>query len=150
MRTHFRRPRFPLLITLVTGAAMLVVAAAAVYFRPPPFDTTRVWTIGTDNTRPYHYVQTGPDNEVVPRGMSAEVVQEAARRSGIHLDWRLILGLGPKPALAAGKVDLWPLVTIRREPTPNVHLTAPYLRNSFVYLTTDPAWLERHDHRRLR
>src|SRR6185436_10624624 len=140
-RIPFRLPRFQL-ITVVAGAAMLVVAAAAFYFRQPRFNSARVWTIGTDNAKPYHYLQTGPGNEAIPRGMSAEVVQEAARRSGIHLSWRLILGPGPKLALAEGMVDLWPLTTIRRQPTANVHLTAPYLRNAFVYLSTDPRWSE--------
>ncbi len=69
--------------------------------------------------------------------MSAEVVQEAARRSGIHLEWRLIPRTGPKAALAEHKVDLWPLVTIRRPLVANVHVTAPYLSNSFVTISTD-------------
>jgi hypothetical protein len=56
-RIHFRWPRF-LWITVVAGAAILVVAAGAVYFRQPRFDTARVWTIGTDNTKPYHYLET--------------------------------------------------------------------------------------------
>ncbi len=135
-RIHFRWPRF-LWITVVAGAAILVVAAGAVYFRQPRFDTARVWTIGTDNTKPYHYLETGPDNEAVPRGMSAEVVQEAARRSGIHLAWRWIRGPGPKASLGEGKVDLWPLVTIRRPTLAKVHVTAPYLRNSFICLSTE-------------
>ena len=142
-RIHFRRPRL-LSATLVVALAILVVAAAAVvHFRQPGFDTARVWTIGTDNARPYHYLETGPDNEAVPRGMSAEVVQEAARRSGIHLAWRLMPKMAPKTALAERKVDLWPLVTVRRPPVANVHVTAPYLRNSFVSFGTDPRFSER-------
>jgi signal transduction histidine kinase/CheY-like chemotaxis protein len=140
---QYRRPRF-LLIAVAAGAAMLGVAmAAVVHFRQLRINTTRVWTIGTDNARPYHYLETGPDNQAVPRGMSAEVVQEAARRAGIHLAWRLMPRTAPKTALAEGKVDLWPLVTIRRPPIANVHVTAPYLRNSFVSLSTDPRFSER-------
>jgi signal transduction histidine kinase/CheY-like chemotaxis protein len=141
-RIHFRRTRL-LLIMVVAGVAMLVGAAAALYFRRPRFDTARVWTIGTDNTRPYHYLETGPDNRAVPRGMSAELVQEAARRSGIHLAWRLILGPAPKHSLALGMADLWPLVTIGTAPEIKVHVTAPYLRNSYVYLSTGPSLSER-------
>jgi hypothetical protein len=136
--THFHGPRF-LLITVVAGAATLGVATAAV----PRFPSSRVWTIGTDNAKPYHYLETGPDNEAVPRGMSAEVVQEAARRSGIHLAWRLMLRTSPKAALAEHQVDLWPLVTVRRPLVANVHVTAPYLRNSFVSFSTDPRFSER-------
>jgi signal transduction histidine kinase/CheY-like chemotaxis protein len=140
---HFRRPRF-LLITVVAGTAILGVATAAVvHFRQLRFNTSRVWTIGTDNAKPYHYLETGPDNEAVPRGMSAEVVQEAARRSGIQLAWRLMPRTAPKTALAEGQVDLWPLVTMRRPPVANVHVTAPYLRNSFVSLSTDLRFSER-------
>jgi ABC-type amino acid transport substrate-binding protein len=128
----------------VAGAAVLGVATlAVVHLRQPRFNPSRVWTIGTDNAKPYHYLEIGPDNAAVPRGMSAEVVQEAARRSGIHLAWRLMLRTAPKAALVERKVDLWPLVTIRRPLIPNVHVTAPYLRNSFVSLSTDLRFSER-------
>jgi signal transduction histidine kinase/DNA-binding response OmpR family regulator len=140
---QYRRPRF-LLIAVAAGAAILGVSTAAVvHFRQLRINTTRVWTIGTDNAKPYHYLETGSDNQAVPRGMSAEVVQEAARRSGIHLAWRFMPRTAPKSALAEGKVDLWPLVTIRRPLIANVHVTAPYLRNSFVPLSTDPRFSER-------
>ncbi len=140
-RIHFRRP--PLRwIAAAAGAVALVAAAAAVYSRQPRFDTARVWTIGTDNTRPYHYLEAGSLGEAVPRGMSAELVQEAARRSGIRLEWRLIHQPGPKRSLAEGKVDLWPLVTVRPQTGSKLHFTAPYLRNSYVYLGTDPHWSE--------
>ena len=87
----------------------------------------REWTIGTDNARPYHFMNA----DGATGGMIAEIVNEAARRSGIRLKW-VVRHEGPASALKAGVVDLWPLLSVQRAMWPWIHFTKPYLRNSFI------------------
>jgi len=68
--------------------------------------------------------------------MIGEVVVEAARRSGIRLDWR-VHREGPAIALSGKKIDLWPLLAVQPQVFPEVHFTRPYLRNSYVQITID-------------
>lgn len=123
---------------LQSGAVVLLLAAMGgvwlVTNYNTGYDRTKVWTIGTDNTFPYHYIEGG-----IPRGMVAEVLQEAARRTGIRLEWR-VYEEGPARALAAQKVELWPLLSERMR-SPQVHVSNPYLRNSYVAvrLVDDPS-----------
>src|SRR5664279_4879496 len=104
----------------LTAIAITVLAACR-----PQADLRRVYRIGTDNTYPYHFLDT--DGKV--HGMVGEVVQEAARRSGVRLDWQ-VMKEGPHAALSVGKVDLWPLLSVQKELWPRYHFTAPYLSNA--------------------
>ncbi|MBI4892206.1 MAG: response regulator [Acidobacteria bacterium] len=97
---------------------------------PLPSSTPgRVVRIGTDNTPPYHYLESNGR----PRGMVADILQEAARRRGIQLRWEL-RSEGPVRALSAKAVDLWPLLSTQSTMWPEFHFTRPYMRNSYVLL----------------
>jgi ABC-type amino acid transport substrate-binding protein len=72
--------------------------------------------------------------------MVGEVVQEAARRWGIRLEWRLVKE-GPQAALSSRKVDLWPLLSTQTDLWPNYHFTQPYLNISFVLVTADSRFI---------
>jgi signal transduction histidine kinase/CheY-like chemotaxis protein len=93
----------------------------------------RVYTIGSDNAFPYHYL----DNQNVPHGMVGDLIAEAARRKGIRLDWRLHMA-GPAGALPSKQTDLWPLLARQPKVYPEVYFTQPYLRNSYVQIGADP------------
>ena len=69
--------------------------------------------------------------------MIGEVIGEAARRSGIRLEWKLHKE-GPERAFAERKVDLWPLLAAQHRVFPRIYFTRPYLRNSYVQIATDP------------
>jgi len=90
----------------------------------------RVYTIGTDNTFPYHYL----DETGAAHGMVGDVIVEAARRRGIRLKWE-VLPSGPGPSLAEKKTELWPLLAHQPELFPGVHFSRPYLRNSYVQVS---------------
>ena len=72
--------------------------------------------------------------------MVGDVIQEAALRSGVRLEWRL-LKQGPHAALAAREVDLWPLLFAEARPQPKLHFTAPYLSNAYVSVAVEPRFL---------
>ena len=67
-------------------------------------------------------------------GAAVAILNEAARRRGIRLRWS-IEKEGPDLALAAGKVDLWPLLdgTASRDGT--MHVSPPWMVSEFVLLT---------------
>lgn len=61
------------------------------------------------------------------QGPVIEVLTEAARRRGIHLEW-VHCPEGPDRALRTGKVDLWPLIADIPERRESLSITSPYLR----------------------
>ena len=97
-------------------------------------EQSHVYTIGTDNSFPYHALNANGSAD----GMSAEVIQEASRRSGVRLQW-VLRPEGPQKALSAKAVDIWPLLAVQPNPWPDFHFTAPYLTNTYVGVTLDPA-----------
>jgi signal transduction histidine kinase/ActR/RegA family two-component response regulator len=99
----------------------------------PPRPADRTWIIGTDNAYPYHFL----DERGNPGGMVGEVMVEAARRSGVSLQWR-VHKEGPGPAISQGKVDIWPLLAAQPQVYPDFYFTRPYLRNSYVQVGVDP------------
>ncbi|MEI9972525.1 MAG: transporter substrate-binding domain-containing protein [Ignavibacteriota bacterium] len=77
---------------------------------------------------------TLPESTANPRGLAVDLVQEAARRRGIHLDWMK----APERALAtlrSGGADLWVLLTIRSERNGQVYFSEPYLIGDTCFLT---------------
>jgi len=113
-------------------AASALLALVAWRWWPHDSDD-RVYTIGTDNTYPYHYL----DASGAAQGMISDVIEHAARRSGVRLRW-MSLSEGPTRALASGKTDLWPLLSLQPHIWKEIHFTAPYLRNSYVGISVDP------------
>ena len=114
-------------------AALSGLAAWNVYpelVRPKVVD--RAYRIGTDNAYPYHFLDGGK-----PGGMAGEIVAEAARRAGVRLEWQF-RAEGPARALRSHAVDLWPLVTGQVGLTLGLHVTRPYLTNSYVALGVKP------------
>lgn len=87
----------------------------------------REWTIGTDNARPYHFMRA----DGTTGGMIADVMNEAAKRSEVKLKW-VVRPEGPAKAIGAGRVDIWPLLSVQKEMWPEFHFTKPYLKNSYV------------------
>jgi len=90
----------------------------------------RVLRVGLNQSPPYSVI--GSDG--VARGFAVEVIREAARRSGIELEL-LVAPEGPDAALAAGKVDIFPLVTDIPERHGQIFFTDPWMRTRYVLLT---------------
>jgi len=101
------------LVTLAAGIAWMAVK--------PPRVEDRVYRIGFESQPPLHFL--GKDGRAT--GLAVELVAEAARRSGIRLQWQLEPE-GSEAALQAKKVDLWPMMTIRPERRKVVYISAPY------------------------
>jgi signal transduction histidine kinase/DNA-binding response OmpR family regulator len=98
-----------LLATLGSGCAIWHVAPDA-----------RTYRIGFQNSPPRQFV----DPQGKPYGNVIDVLQEAARRAHVNLQW-VHVPAGPDRAFAAGTVDLWPIVNQLPE-RGQLHFTEPY------------------------
>src|SRR5262245_15349505 len=87
---------------LVAALAGCAIALACWRWSGGP-DLTRTYRIGYEHSPPRQVVL--PDGS--PSGSAIEIIKEAARRSGIRLEW-VRAYRGPDQALTDGMVDLWP------------------------------------------
>jgi signal transduction histidine kinase/CheY-like chemotaxis protein len=78
------------------------------------------------------YMMAGKDGS--PSGLAYEVLQEAARRAGIRLEWILFRGLNHE-FMRRGVGELWPLADV--DDSHQYGVTRPWLRDSFSLVTND-------------
>ena len=127
----FAPPRWSGWIVLVLGLACW--AGGVLWFRAhgPQVDRTRVYRIGFGNDAPLHF--KGEDG--LPTGLAVDLLQQAARRSGIRLEWVQNAGFNQ------AAMDLWVLHAITPERRKTVHLTEAYLQTEscFIVLAESPA-----------
>ena len=97
-------------------------------------DTGRAYRVGIPHDPPLSVI----DAAGRPDGFAVEVISEAARRSGIRLEWAL-MPAGPDKALRRREVDLWPLLTIRPDRKPHIQFTQPWMHTQLMLISTsDP------------
>ncbi|MBN9659019.1 MAG: response regulator [Acidobacteria bacterium] len=127
------------------ASLLALVAFASFWLRRSPAPQPTRCVIGTDNAYPYHYLNSAGK----PEGMIADVIQEAARRAGITLEWRL-LPAGPTVALSGNQVQVWPLLSTRPDFWPEYHFTEPYIQNTYVLVTINPDFATPEGERKIR
>ena len=89
----------------------------------------RTVRIGVDQAAPY---QSWIDGQG-PQGFAVDVLAAAARKRGIELHW-IFCPEGPQKALAAGKVDLWPVVASRAALNAGFYATDAWLENTYAII----------------
>jgi signal transduction histidine kinase/ActR/RegA family two-component response regulator len=110
---------------VVTVAILIGLSVLAL--RVDRIDHNRVYLIGTDNTLPYHALVANERGELVPTGIAAELIMEAARRLNIKLRWVE----KHVAAVQLGEVDFWP-ANGSNSFSSTLHITRPYLRQGYV------------------
>jgi signal transduction histidine kinase len=83
--------------------------------------------IGFDQAAPYQSLSPVGG----PIGFSVDVLSEAARASGIELDWQFHAE-GPQHAFANHAVDVWPLWAARAAAKSKVYASEPWLENQYA------------------
>jgi len=73
----------------------------------------------------------GPKGE--PAGISIDLVNRAARRRGISLEW-ISWNDTSESAIIRKQVDLWPLITITPARLKQFHISQPYLEHEHCFL----------------
>jgi ABC-type amino acid transport substrate-binding protein len=122
---------------VAVGLALLISCAAVVVIHRERaallFKTT--FRIGFNNSAKEHF--PGPDGK--PMGNTVDLLNEAARRSGIQLEW-VYSPEGPDTALETGQVDLWPTIGDLPERAGRVYISDPWSMISYglVSRTSDP------------
>ena len=96
----------------------------------------RTLRIGFDQAPPYSMI--GPDGG--PRGLAVALIQEAARRQQIGLQWIKVdrpdfTGFDVDKMIVENAVDLWPLVGITPERLKRIHVAQPWIENNFFLIS---------------
>ena len=91
----------------------------------------RIYRVGFDGAPPLSEI--GPRGE--PGGLAVALIQEAAKRREITLQWIALPGVSPEVALLNGSVDIWPAVAYSENRRKVLHLTRPWLAASFALVS---------------
>jgi len=121
-------------------AALLATGALAAWywFQAPAVDHTRTYRMGYGQDAPMHFKDAGGR----PSGLAVEMVNAAARRSGIKLEW--VEGDGIK--FQESGLDLWVLMTILPERLKAMHFSEAYLQTqSCLLVRAESPFHERDD-----
>jgi signal transduction histidine kinase/CheY-like chemotaxis protein len=83
--------------------------------------------------------QSSPPRQLVspdgqPFGPTIDTIREAAKRSGIRLQW-VLAPEGPDAAMAAHKVDLWPLLADLPRRRGTIYLSRAYIHPDYFLVT---------------
>jgi PAS domain S-box-containing protein len=123
--TPIRKLRWKLAWALVFAAALAVSFGAYQHWRTTRLLQQRTFRIGY-NSGPAHFL--GSDGQA--HGSAVDILNEAARRRGIRLEWIYIPG-DVDPVLASGQLDLWPLLGDIPERRGKIHITTPWTMSNF-------------------
>jgi PAS domain S-box-containing protein len=131
--SNSRRKMAIVAVALAVLLASLVVVAVRVERRSQLFKTP--FRIGFYNSAKEHFL--GPDGKAA--GNTVDLINEAARRSGIQLEW-VYSPEGPDAALESGQVDLWPILGDLPERKGHEYISAPWsmIAYGLVSRSSDP------------
>ncbi|HUA62068.1 MAG TPA: response regulator [Verrucomicrobiae bacterium] len=104
-----------------------LLAAAGSYWMISQAPPERPMKIGFQVSPPYHY----PDAHGQPSGVAVELLQEAARRAHIQLEW-VFSPKGPDRSLMSGDTDLWPILTDLPERRDAVYVSPPWAKMTYA------------------
>ena len=118
------------------GLILLAIAAVVgvvgwLRLRPSGFGN-RTYRIGWMISPPFQV--RGADGKAA--GLSVDLVNEAARRRGIALQW-VFWPDSSESALKSKRVELWPLITITPERLKLFHISAPYIQHEHCLLVRE-------------
>ncbi len=107
-------------------SAVAALACGVGIFLEHPFGAppARVYRIGFQNSPPRQFV----DANGQPYGSLIDILNEAARRAGVQLQWVRVPD-GPDRGLGDGIVDLWPIVN--QLPDRHFYFTQPYAQLTY-------------------
>ncbi len=108
--------------TMLTALALL--AASRLAADPAPDRPVR---IGVDQAAPYQSWVA----ERGAAGFTVEVLNAAARKRGIHLQW-VNCPEGPQRALRRGCADIWPLISLKAARSAGIYVTEAWLQNEYA------------------
>ena len=109
--------------------ALAIPLAMGLYYYDVNAPIGRTLKIGFHNSPPYQF----PDAHGNPTGPAVDLINAAAERSRIRLEW-VWSPAGPEEMLKTGKVDLWPVVVDLPERHSIFYVTSPWAKLSYSIL----------------
>jgi signal transduction histidine kinase/ActR/RegA family two-component response regulator len=110
-----------------TAAAVLSLATVLAVNCSCSGSRPRKVRIATNHSPTFNFL----DEQRRPTGFAIEVMNHAAARAGMELEW-VASDVGPEMTFAAGKADLWPVVTYFERRKQVMYLTEPWWRLATV------------------
>ena len=127
-----KQRRLPAWVWLCTALTLLVLAGALswTYHLRPDGESAKTYRIGVDHNPPNH----DWSEEKGASGFAVDVLNEAARRAGVQLNW-VYCPRGSKAAMLEGFIDLWPVGYFRPGEYPTLYQTRPwsYVQHAWVW-----------------
>jgi signal transduction histidine kinase/CheY-like chemotaxis protein len=108
-------------------AVGVLIAGGGAYWVISGQPLTRTIKIGFQVSPPYHY----PDANGRPTGVAVELIQAAAKRAHIRLEW-VFSPKGPDRSLSDGDTDLWPIMTDLPERRDVLYVSAPWAKMTYA------------------
>jgi signal transduction histidine kinase/ActR/RegA family two-component response regulator len=96
----------------------------------PPRAILQKVRIGADHAPPYYYVRPGVKIE----GLGVDVLNAAASRAGITLEWTAQIG-SLEDEFDSGRLDVWPASSVTPIRKAKYHFTKSWLINSFCLIS---------------
>ena len=124
--TPTRKLRWKLAWALAFLAALTASLGAYQHWRTTRLLQQRTFRIGFSDSGTADFL--GPDGQ--PHGSAVEILNEAARRRGIRLEWIYIARDGDV-ALTSGQLDLWPIIGDIPERKGKIYITTPWIMSNF-------------------
>lgn len=117
---------------------LLVLASLIAMWHQTRAVADRTIRVGADNAPPYYTIQS--DGSV--QGLAVDILNEAAHRRGIRLQWIGVTDMSLDQALLSRRVDLWPAVGITSERQSRFHFTEPWLEARFCLVSREGAKID--------
>ncbi|MBL8216692.1 MAG: response regulator [Bryobacterales bacterium] len=119
----WRKPR-----ALALAASLFAVAliALSIWTSAKPLDR-RPYRVAYSDAYPYSMPTAGSQ----PEGFVVDLLQEAARRKGLRLEWVRTTG-SPDESVRLGRIDLWPRMPRTTAAGRQFYVTEPWMRLSFA------------------
>ena len=114
----------------IVSAALVILAIVEGREHRAGATPPRVFRMGFQYSAPRQFVSA--DGQ--PYGPTIDTIREAARRAGIALRWVLVPE-GPDVAMAAHKVDLWPLLANLPRRRGTIYISRDYIRPNYWLVT---------------
>lgn len=112
---------------ILAGLAAIATLLTSVLPGNSTPDYARTYRVAYDSAPPFSEIQ--PDGK--PSGLAIDVFSQAAARRRIRIQWVRLEGITPDLALSSNAADLWPIVGVTEERAKIVHLTEPWITNTF-------------------
>jgi signal transduction histidine kinase/ActR/RegA family two-component response regulator len=127
---HFLSARHRTIIAVAVLCLIVIGFATLAHLRHKQI-TAKVYRVGADHAPPYYFLR--PDGGI--EGLAVDVLNEAARRRNIRLQWVRVEKMLIDDAFRKDLVDLWPAIAATPSRKEWLYFTEPWLTNDYCLIS---------------